>query len=272
MPRHLSEWLCAVCLALIPSWALGMGACERIVATGVGGQPPYLWQDPEHPEQLIGASVDLLQLLASELGLAITIVPAGSVEQAEQDVISGRIDLLLNARLTVPLQERLEFISPPLHEAPSVVWVAHGHPFTYLDQNDLLGRQGIRLAEPFSSSFERFAQDELQLSTAADLSQAWSQLLQGRSEYLLYERYRGHADAVRRGLVGELEVLEPAVDTNGLYLAISPASVCNDTRLRDQLMKAITKVVEQEEMIERLLKENLRRWAGQQLPMNADTH
>ena len=39
---------------------LAAGKCERLIASGNPDQPPYLWRDPQHPQQLIGASADLL--------------------------------------------------------------------------------------------------------------------------------------------------------------------------------------------------------------------
>ncbi|MGP3790621.1 substrate-binding periplasmic protein [Pseudomonas sp. B392_1p] len=269
MPTHLSVWLGAICLALVPGWALGMGSCERIVATGVAGQPPYLWQDPDNPERLIGASAELVQLLADELGLKVDILASATAQQAEQEVISGRVDLLINTRLSVPLLERMDFIHPPLHEAPSVVWVAKGQHFGYLDRDDLRGRQGIRLEEALSPPFERFVQDELQLDTVPELSLAWSRLLEEQADFLLYERYRGQAEAVRLGLTDKLEVLAPAADTVGLYLALSHASVCNEAWLRGQLAKKLTQLTAQGTAV-RLLSDNSQRWADQQLQKAAD--
>ncbi|MBD7978849.1 substrate-binding periplasmic protein [Serpens gallinarum] len=269
MPTHLSVWLGAMCLALVPGWALGMGSCERIVATGVAGQPPYLWQDLENPERLIGASADLVRLLANELGLKVDILASGTAEQAEQEVASGRVDLLINTRLSLPLLERMDFIHPPLHETPSVIWAAKGRHFGYLGRDDLQGRQGIHVAETLIPSSERFVRGELQLDTVSDLSLAWSKLLEGHADFLLYERYRGQAEALRLGLADELEVFEPAIYSAGLYLALSHASVCNEAWLRGQLAKKLTESALQE-TAERLLAENLQRWAGQQLQMDAD--
>jgi polar amino acid transport system substrate-binding protein len=266
MPSHFSVWLSAMCLALAPGWALGVGSCERIVATGVGDHPPYLWQDPGNPGRLIGASADLVQLLADELGVKVDILAS---ETAQQEVSSGRIDVLINTRLSVPLLGRMDFIHPPLHEASSVVWVAKGQYFGFQDRDDLRGRQGIRLSEALSPSFERFVQGELQLDTVSDLSQAWRTLLEQRADFLLYERYRGQAEALRQGITGELEVLEPAVDTIGLYLALSHASVCNEAWLRGQLAEKLTRMAAQGDA-DRVLATNSRRWADQQLQMGAD--
>ena len=51
-------------LLLMPAFAVAAGKCERLVATGNPEYPPYLWRDPQNPQQLIGANADLLQHLA----------------------------------------------------------------------------------------------------------------------------------------------------------------------------------------------------------------
>ena len=51
-------------LLLMPMVAGAAGKCERLVATGNPEYPPYLWRDPQNPQQLIGANADLLQHLS----------------------------------------------------------------------------------------------------------------------------------------------------------------------------------------------------------------
>ncbi|MEE4465445.1 ABC transporter substrate-binding protein, partial [Azotobacter chroococcum] len=68
---------------LLSPMAVAAGTCERLVATGDPDQPPYLWRDPQNPGQLIGASADLLELLAKALELRIDLIRSRSRERAE---------------------------------------------------------------------------------------------------------------------------------------------------------------------------------------------
>lgn len=61
---------------------------------------PYLWRDPQDPKRLIGANADLLQRLGKELGVRIDVLYSGSWEKAQEEVTSGRADLLAGAYLT----------------------------------------------------------------------------------------------------------------------------------------------------------------------------
>ena len=64
-------------LALLLGLVAAAGKCERLVVTGSPDAPPYLWQDPQNPKQLMGASADLLQQVAKDLGIKVQLLYAG---------------------------------------------------------------------------------------------------------------------------------------------------------------------------------------------------
>ncbi len=98
-PRRLAGILLAA--LFVPGLAAAAGSCERLVATGNPEYPPYLWRDPQDPKRLIGANADLLQRLGKELGVRIDVLYSGSWEKAQEEVTSGRADLLAGAYLTL---------------------------------------------------------------------------------------------------------------------------------------------------------------------------
>lgn len=58
------------------------------------GVSPYLWRDPQNPQQLIGANADLLKHLAKELGVVVDVIYTGPWSRAQDEVRTGRVDLL----------------------------------------------------------------------------------------------------------------------------------------------------------------------------------
>ena len=84
--------------------------CKHLVATGNPEYPPYLWRDPQNPQRLIGANADLLQRLGSELGLEIDVVYGGPWSRAQEQVKSGRIDLIAGAFRTASREVTMDFI------------------------------------------------------------------------------------------------------------------------------------------------------------------
>jgi ABC-type amino acid transport substrate-binding protein len=116
---YLAAWLLS--LACWPANALAAAPCERLVATGDVQSPPYLWQDPAHPGKLLGASADLVRQLSRELGVQIKLLDSGAWADAQQEVQSGRSDLLVGAFLLAPADQQLDFVLPPAWPATQVL-------------------------------------------------------------------------------------------------------------------------------------------------------
>ncbi len=267
MPERclLKSLMLLVGLCLMPSVVSAAGKCERLVATGNPEYPPYLWRDPQNPQQLIGANADLLKHLAKELDLVIDVIYTGSRSRAQDEVRTGRVDLLADAFLSLPSLENMDFVHPAFFFTPSVVWVRKGAEFPYASWADLHDRTGGTLeSNSFGQQFDAYAKANLTLEGAPSLAQAFQKLLLGRSDYVLFERFPGLAQAVAQGVEEELLVLDPPISSDGLYLALSHNSACNDPWLRGQLAKKMTESVAAG-LPETLLQHNLLRWKEQQV-------
>jgi polar amino acid transport system substrate-binding protein len=255
---------------LMPFFAVAAGKCERLVATGNPEYPPYLWRDPQNPQELIGANADLLQHLAKELGVVVDIIYTGPWSRAQDEVRTGRVDLIAGAFLTLPRLEVMDYVHPAFYSTPNVVWVHRGAEFPYAGWEDLRGRTGDTLLNnSFGQKFDTFAKGNLTLEGVSSLTQAFQKLLLGRTDYVLYERYPGQALADSLGMQDNLLVLDPPISSEGLYLTLSHNSACNDAWLRGMLAKKMTEVVASD-MPDVLLQRNLQRWKDQQLTATGD--
>ena len=256
---------------LMPMFAMAAGKCERLVATGNPEYPPYLWRDPQNPQQLIGANADLLQHLAKELGVVVDIIYTGPWSRAQDEVRTGRVDLIAGAFLTLPRLESMDYVHPAFYFTPSVVWVHRGAEFPYAGWDDLRNRTGDTLVNnSFGQTFDAYAKSNLTLEGVASLTQAFQKLLLGRTDYVLYERYPGQALADSLGMQDDLLVLAPPISSEGLYLTLSHNSACNDAWLRGMLAKKMNEAVASG-LPDALLQRNLQRWKDQQLTPSADT-
>nr|WP_240008857.1 transporter substrate-binding domain-containing protein [Pseudomonas campi] len=241
------------------------GKCERLVATGNPEYPPYLWRDPQNPQKLIGANADLLQQIGEQIGVEIEVMHTGPWSRAQDEVRTGRVDLLAGAFLTLPRLESMDYVHPAFYITPSMIWVRKGHEFPYSGWEDLRGRVGGTLVNnSFGQQFDAFAKANLTLESVPSLTQAFQKLLLGRTEYVLYERYPGVALANTLGLMEDLQALEPPISSEGLFLTLSHNSACNDPWLRGQLAKKMTELTATG-LPETLLQRNLERWKSQQL-------
>ncbi len=251
-------------LALLPGLAMAAGKCERLVVTGSPDAPPYLWQDPQNPKQLIGASADLLQQVAKDLGIKVELLYAGKRSQALDEVRSGRMDMLADAPLTFNELENLDYIYPPLLENDYLVWTRKGSTLVYSEAKDLQGHAGA-LSEKsrMTQGFGTFAEQNLTLTKTANLTQALQKLLLGEVEYVLAGRYSGMAAAQALGMANDLLAFEQPIDRPGLFLAVSHNSACNDPWLRGQLAKKMTELPASG-LTEAVLQRNIERWKAQQ--------
>ncbi|MBU1285215.1 MAG: transporter substrate-binding domain-containing protein [Gammaproteobacteria bacterium] len=264
------SFLLLFAVLLMPASAVAAGKCERLVATGNPEYPPYLWRDPQNPQQLIGANADLLQHLAKELGVAVDIIYTGPWSRAQDEVRTGRVDLIAGAFLTLPRLGVMDYVHPAFYYTPSVVWVHRGAEFPYAGWDDLRNRTGDTLVNnSFGQTFDAYAKDNLTLEGVASLSQAFQKLLLGRTDYVLYERYPGQALADSLGMQDDLLVLDPPISSEGLYLTLSHNSACNDAWLRGMLAKKMNEAIASG-LPDVMLQRNLQRWKDQQLTPTGD--
>ena len=257
-------WSLLLGLTLLPTLSIAAGKCERLVVTGSPDAPPYLWQDPQNPKHLIGASADLLQQVAGQLGIKVEMLYAGKRAQALEEVRSGRMDMLADAPLTVSELETLDYIHPPLLENDYLVWTRKDSPLVYNQAQDLHGHPGA-LSEKsrMTPEFGTFAEQQLTLVRTPNLTQALQKLLLGEVEFVLAGRYSGMAAAQALSMANDLVARPQPVDKPGLFLAVSHNSACNDPWLRGQLAKKMTELAASG-LTEAALQRNVERWKLQQ--------
>ncbi|WP_256680112.1 substrate-binding periplasmic protein [Pseudomonas sp. Marseille-P9899] len=257
-------------LACLPSMAMAVGKCERLVVTGSPDAPPYSWRDPQDPRHLIGANVELLQHIGSELGLKVEVLYAGKRSDAQAEVRSGRMDLLVDAPLAVAELTALDYIHPPVLQNEYLVWTRHDAALAYENLADLHQHQGaISEKARLTPEFEAFSKTELKLTRVPNLTQAFQKLLLGQVDYVLAGRYAGMAMAQSLGMANDLIARGLPLDRPGLYLALSHNSACNDAWLRGQLAKKLTELPASG-VAQEVLQRNIERWQAQlQAPLDA---
>ena len=259
--RQLSRLL--VGLALLPLLSEAAGKCERLIVTGSPDAPPYLWRDPADPAHLIGTSADLIQQAGQELGIKVEVLYGGKRAQAQDEVRAGRMDMLLDAPLTLAGLTAQDYIHPPLVRNDYLVWTLKGSALAYDTPADLHGHKGAlsdkaRLTE----AFDAFAQRQLTLERRSSLAQAFQALLLGDVEYVLAGRYAGLATSQTLGITDDVRAHDQPVDQPGLFVAISHDSACNKPWLRGQLAQKMTELPASG-LTEAAVQRNLERWKAQ---------
>mgnify|MGYP001945852435 FL=1 len=190
----------------------------------------------------------------------------GGWSQAQQEVRSGRVDVLAGAFLTPERLGAMDYVYPPFMEIPSVVFVRRGEAFPYSGWDDLRSRRGVSLSgSSFGAAFDTYAADHLELRSVPGIEQAFSLLLDGQVDYLIHERHQGLALAAQRNVLDQLDILEGSLINEQLHYGISHHSACNSPTLRAALARGLYDLVRQGEP-RRLLERYRDLWAGQFAP------
>lgn len=252
-------------LGAAPVLAAG-GVCERIVVTGNAQYPPVLWVDPEDPKRLTGAAVELLEKVLDGSGIHVEALHVGPWSRAQEEVRSGRVDMLAGAFLTPPRLGDMDYVHPPYMEVPSVIFVKRGKAFPYGGWDDLRGKRGSSLVNnSFGDSFDTYAADHLDIRMVPSIQQSFELLVRERVDYVIYERHQGLALAAQLGIRDQLDIIEGSLITEALYFTVSHNSACNSPALRAALAQGMHRLAGQGEP-RKLLEKYRVIWEGQFAP------
>lgn len=220
-------------------------ACSSLKATGNPEYPPFLWQ-VEQSNLLHGAVASLMVQLSDRIDIPIETVYVGPWSRSQQEVRSGRVDLMAGAFYTSERADYMEYFAPAMMFTKSVVWQAESAPFNYSVWPDLEGRWGVTVINnSFGQEFDEYAKQKLNLLTVASLEQALSMLEAGRADYVLYEKNPAMAYVQRMGLEGVVLPVDPSVSSEGLFLTISKMSPCNTPEVKSKIATALRELVDE---------------------------
>lgn len=261
---------------LLPAAMLGLlgaslaqaagGVCERIVVTGNPQYPPILWVNPDDEKHLVGAGVELLEKVLEGTGVTAEVLNVGPWSRAQEEVRSGRVDMLAGAFLTRERLGYMDYIYPPYVEVPSVVFVKRGKVFPYSGWDDLRDKTGSTLLNnSYGIAFDRFSRDHLRIEKVSSIEQSFQTLVRGRVDYVVYERYQGLAVAQQLGIEEQLDILDGSLINEQLYYTLSHNSACNSPKLRAVLAQNMQDLSEKGEP-GRLVEKYRQQWANQFAP------
>jgi polar amino acid transport system substrate-binding protein len=234
-------------------------SCTKLVATGNPEYAPYLWRDPQQPNNLVGANADLMQWLAKEIDIPIETQYVGSWARVQEQVRAGRVDLIAGAFLTVLRLEYMDYFYPVFRTTRTVIWTRKQDRFTYKKWADLRDRKGLTVINnSFGDAFDRYAKANLKLDAVPMLEQAYRMLAVGRVDYVIYEEDPGIAFASMLKYK-DFTTSKVSVSNEGLYLTMSHLSPCNTAEIRGRIAKALYKL-NQGKTMEGLVASNIERW------------
>lgn len=239
-----------------------IAGCPALVASGNPQYPPYLWRDPADEQKLVGANAELMQWLATEIGIPIETRYVGPWGRVQEEMRAGRIDLIAGAFFTLPRTEYMDYFHPAFRETRSVIWTRVSAPVPYKRWSDLASRQGVTVINnSFGVDFDNYARQSLKINHVASIEQAIQMLQRGRADYMIYEDTPAEAYAARNGGPA-IQPLLPAIAREGLHVTLSHRSRCNTPELRGRIARAVYKL-SQERVMSRFVEQGFLLWRKQ---------
>lgn len=252
----------ALWCVLVPLQSAFAQGCQKLVATGNPEYSPYLWQDPEDENKLVGANADLMQLLAKEIGIPIEVKYLGPWSRVQELARAGSVDLIAGAFFTNARLDYMDYFHPAFRGTRTVIWTNPANTFKYRTWSDLRNRKGLTVVNnSFGEDFDAYAKKSLSIDKVATLEQALRMLTLSRTDYLIYEEDPGLALAAKLNITG-LKMAPVAVSTEDLFLTLSHKSPCNTSELRGRISKAMVGLTK-DNVMKSLIDTNIQLWRKQ---------
>lgn len=196
--------------------------------------------------------MDLLQRLSAEIKIPIDITYTGPWARTQQEANNGLIDLIAGAFITAERQQLWDFLTPPLTNIESVIWVKQPSDLVFQELADLQPYVGATIIHnSIGAEFDQYAKAHLNLYELPRITQAFKMLNEGRIDYVVYEK-EPSKHVLRELQLSQIGALEKIVSTEALHLVLPKKSACNTPELRQRLTEALVKA-QQEQWAEELL-------------------
>lgn len=246
--RLLSQWsvmsrrfvLCAISAVLscaMPQVVIAdQQACEMLVAVSY-------FDASLDVQQLQKTNTDLLKALAKATQLTITLDSAQG-SKALSEVRSGRTDLIIGVAAQPEKDKHLDFLEPAYRQKTYRLWMRTGERVSLTRWPELSGLRGVRVlsSEPLIDFDLQVQLFNLPMRAVDTLESAINKVLEGRADYVLAEQQTMQQYLDKNDLVRRFEFLDPPVEIQEQFVAMSKDSACNTPALRNSLSKALAKL------------------------------
>lgn len=183
--------------------------------------PPYDWTNEDGT--YAGAAALLLDLICpSDFEFQQVIVPWIRAQAMAKD---GRIDVLVNIRITPERSEWLEFSKNPTFPNPIAIFMLEEKAVPLKSWEELLPlRGGIAKGDYFGNGFDQYLRESLQWIEVPAAGNAFQMLSANRIDYFVSGKYMGLAWLGRNPQSQKIVPLDTLVSDNWIHLGFSKKS------------------------------------------------
>jgi len=215
MKKTILQLMAGLMLCVSPVFGADM-----MEISGLPNYPPVLWKAKG---SLVGVGAELAKTICTELGVTFKFKPLPWL-RALSEAKDGQIDMVAGAYFKKDREAYMDY-SVPFMKDPAVIFVMKGHAFPFKELKDLIGKKGVTmLGYSWGDTFDRFAEEHLDMTTVTKPLQALQMLERGRVDFFVYGLYSGGFVATETGMTAKVESLAHYVSQEDLYLTFSKKS------------------------------------------------
>lgn len=229
--------------------------CNKIHASAHPDYPPYHWNDNG---KIVGASVDLHQIIFDELNIPFEAKYHGPWKRVLFDAEQGRIDLVMALKKTPTRQQFLNFTEDPVFPNPFSVFVTQSSTFTFNNWQDLIGKYGGKNAgDRYGQKFDEYLAANLQVHPAKTPEHNFKKLISNRIDYFIHSRYSGAAFLTTFAQGDQVQILDKNINEGFIHSGFSKQSTCSKhlTYMNQRYQELMA-----DGTASKLLNQNLKRW------------
>lgn len=208
-----------------------------ITITGHPDYPPVLWINKETKE-FQGVAIEMLQMIFNEINVKTNFINVENWARAQEEVKSGRIDLLLPPYKTEERYPFYNYATQPFMYDETVVFVKKGYEFKFQKFQDLLQHPGTAIInDSFGSEFDQFELINKNITRLPSTEQCFRFVDKDRARYIIAGYNSGMAALAQLHWEDRYTVLPRRIIVTGMYAPISLKSAWNTPEINSYLNK-----------------------------------
>lgn len=229
--RRAAAFLLAGALSAVATAPAAQAAeeCRSLTLTGHPHYPPIMWAENG---DIVGASPNIISLLAKRHGIHLVLPDFGSWTDAQRAVRDGHADGFVAIYHNAERAEWLDFLEPPFTSDPVAVYVRSDPGFRYAGAPSLEGRRGVSLAgESFGTELDAFITRNLNLFRVEHVKDAFAALVEKRADYIISGLHPAQSWLFDNDL-DTVTLVDNGLTLQPVYIALSKESPCRDAVMR----------------------------------------
>ena len=223
-------------------------SCNYLSVNGADDWYPYFAR--KHPGEH-GIMGDIVVTAAKRAGIEVSMQPSIPWKRILFNLRYGNLDVIAGALKTEQREKQFNY-SPEVHHADLKIFVRYDQQFNFTQLSDLQGLNGAKVrGMSLGQTADEYAFSHLVINDVPDPKSLLKMVATGRIDFGIFYASAGRKELQRNKLEGKIVLLDGSVSREGLFIAYSKSSKCQDQieLLDQQIIKmtqdgSINKIIE----------------------------